>query len=39
MKWVVEQRVNIMAGRHMTDTWLVIYNVHFNALVPKAAVV
>jgi hypothetical protein len=39
MKLVVEQSVNIMAARHMMDTWLVIHNVHFNALVPKAAAV
>jgi hypothetical protein len=35
MKLVVEQRMNIMAACHMMDTWLVIYNVQFNVLIPK----
>ena len=39
MKWAVEQSVKIMAACHMMDMWLVIHNVHFNELVPKAAAV
>jgi hypothetical protein len=35
MKFIVEQRVNIMAAHHMMDTWLVIHSANFNALIPK----